>query len=91
LDPKDDGAAFSAPGYAVHRHTPVPAQLPEKRAQDALFKAAGLSDPIQDWDAAERDVLYLRAKALSAKELAKRYPTLDPAALKKLHEAVAER
>ena len=88
LDPDQDASAFKAPGYEVHVHPAAESELPAPRKRDAAFAAAGLSDAVRTLDAADRDVLYLRARRLTVAELKARYPKFDEAALGKLRDVV---
>jgi hypothetical protein len=89
LDPDADTRPFEAPGYKVNdRSARQKSEVPLPKERDATFATAGLTRDVKDWDALDRDVLYLRAKNLSLKDLKRRYPKIDPGSLTKLRETV---
>lgn len=89
FDADADGSAFNDAAYEVHR-APEAAKplLPSPRARDALYSRAGIAQAVQEWDAVEKDMLYLRARELPASELQAAYPKLDPKALARLSDTV---
>ncbi len=58
--------------------------LPDRAMREKAFAHARLTDTIVEWDELERDLLYMRSKRFTIKELQEKYPKLDQSKLVKL-------
>ena len=80
LDPAFDAQALSGPDVVVDSETGAneneKRELPSLKTRQALIEKAGLQTWTESWDAADRDLLYLRAKNLKTAAFRKRYSKL---------------
>jgi len=61
------------------------ASLPDPIERDRIFQQAGVASQVRDWDAFEKDLLWIRSLKLSVSELVQKYRgKLSGKALKKL-------
>lgn len=67
-----------------------PSQLPNRKVRDRFILQAGLIESLSRTDEMERDLLYLKAKHLSEKELITAYPKLKKESLLKFKKIILE-
>ena len=91
LDPslKADGfTGFKDPRIRVHPALTAKRSLPSVQDRDRLIHNAGLEEDVAHWDQLDRDLLYIKAKRASEKELAAAYPKLDEGKLRHLSQMI---
>jgi hypothetical protein len=76
-------------GYQVYPYEKkiegnVARELPDPVKRNQILTEAGLEKTISKWDHLERDMLYMRARAMPLKELQTKYPKLPKRSLEKL-------
>ncbi len=79
-----------APGVQVHRladPSPNPEMLPQDE-RDRLIHKLNLEEATADWDALEKNLLFLRAERESVEELRARYNGISASTLRALREEI---
>ena len=87
LNSETDLSGFQEPDYRVHKMSETNQSVPTRFERNRAIKVAGLEPVVKEWDEVDRDVLYMRAKNLSMKDLQKDYPKIKSTLLKRLKKA----
>lgn len=81
---------FRAAGLQVTSKELAEDEVPTQEKRDSAFsKVAGLSGDIDGWDPLDLDLLYVRARSLSEKEMRDTYPKISDKKLNALRSYIA--
>lgn len=92
LDPDASVDDFETEGYKVIRydefHQRDPWTSPDPDLRDKIFREAGVAPAVKGWDHLDRDMLFLSAQEVTAKEIVAHFKTLKLAQVENLQKVI---